>query len=806
MVTNQKKTKTKLIALFALILITVCSVFTITASADNEVNFAIDVMFVIDGSGSMSSTDPGRVAMAACNLFTDMCDNDQARAGYVVYSSAIDDFYPLTDLSYGRQALKNAISSIYYPQQGATDHSLGLTKAKDLLIEGGALSEGRSPMIIFLSDGKTEISVNTPWRENVHEQELKETLAFLKDNGIPVYTIALNGPNAQADEEKMKDIANQTEALCFSTDSASTLSDILSQIMAHRLRSEVEQVTSFTATGQAQTVTVNIPNENIYQANIIIFSASGVKDIHLTEPGGNEVVVPSNNVEWNRSNSYDLIKLKRPSKGDWKLTLTGTYNEQIVINLLNSYDVQFKLKADKLTVGNGEAVTFEVYCASLVQGETDSDIFEGAEGTLTITNDATGDTKSIDFSQNANGLLSASNTFTKAGKYTVTGRVIGKDSSFDRMTDEIEIVVNPYPLKLVGSNETSGLCFSPFLGIKIKSSLNIPLADYISMDPDAVVTVTPVPGGWENICGFTYDQSTNTAKASAIGGGNAKIDLQIADSFGQSVSYTVRVKVIPGWILFAGALLLIAIIVAVVLIVKRAMTPVMKGRLKISVALPSEIADRTPPEEDIDLSILNKKGKVSLNTVIASNLALSGMYMQALDGIAGFISKIYLETANAEGTSLWIYIPGGENGMSAQFNNAPIDKKTKKSISSGMPAVLNYASFNGAYTISFNFTSESGGGGFDPLGGFGGNGGNGGFGGGNSGFGGGNSGFGGGGFGGGSNDGGFGGGGFGGGSNDSGFGGGGFGGGSNDSGFGGGNNDGGFGGFGNDNGSSFNAF
>jgi hypothetical protein len=48
MVTNQKKFKTKLVALLMLILITVCSVFTITASADNEVNFAIDVVFVIE--------------------------------------------------------------------------------------------------------------------------------------------------------------------------------------------------------------------------------------------------------------------------------------------------------------------------------------------------------------------------------------------------------------------------------------------------------------------------------------------------------------------------------------------------------------------------------------------------------------------------------------------------------------------------------------------------------------------------------------------------------------------------------------
>ena len=253
----------------------------------------------------------------------------------------------------------------------------------------------------------------------------------------------------------------------------------------------------------------------------------------------------------------------------------------------------------------------------------------------------------------------------------------------------------------------------------------------------------------------------------------------------------------------------------------------------------------TPPEAEIDLSVLNKKGKVSMNAVIASNLNYSGSYMQALEGISGFIQKLSVEAANADCSALYLYIPAPESGVNIQFNNAPIDKKTKKSINAGMPAILNHASLNGSYGITFNFSDGAWGangdifgGGGGSFNGFGGGGGNNPFGGGGGSPFGGDSGFGGSPFGG--NDSSFGGSPFGGnggntnaggspfgGTNDGGFGGGNnaggspfggnggntnagsnpFGGGTNDGGFGGSNtNNGGFGGFGNDNGNSFNAF
>lgn len=50
----------------------------------------LDVMFVIDASGSMLQSDPKKVALDAFNLFADMCD-ETCRVGYVVYTHKIKD-------------------------------------------------------------------------------------------------------------------------------------------------------------------------------------------------------------------------------------------------------------------------------------------------------------------------------------------------------------------------------------------------------------------------------------------------------------------------------------------------------------------------------------------------------------------------------------------------------------------------------------------------------------------------------------------------------------------------------------------
>ncbi len=733
MFTRRKNIAVKLIALLML-LVMVSSAFAISTSAEEDINLAIDVMFVIDGSGSMFYNDPGYVAMSACNLFADMCDYGQARAGFVVYSTDIVKEYPLSPLTTAadRQNLKNSINSVKYPEVAGTDISLGLTKGMNMLVEGGALAEDRFPMIILLSDGKTEY-ISTQRQQEYHD-ELNGTLKYLSgdDDGdnipererIPVYTIGLGTDETKIDVDTMKNIAEATGAFYSPANTAEELPSLLGKIMADRLRSPVVEVEEIVATGEEQSVMIEMP-AGIYQANVTLLSANGVSNLRLHAPDGNEVKIPSDKVLLGKGAAYDLVKIIQPASGNWKLSFTGVKDDLISINLISAYDIQFMLMADKQTVTNGNAVTFNVYCNSLMDGESATDIFDGSEGTLTIKNVVTNDIEPLDFKWNGTE-LTASHTFSKAGKYEVSGRILGKDGSYDRQTDTIEIVVNPMPLKLLKSSSEES-CFSPILGIKIKSEVELPITGIVSSDPDATLTVSPVPGGWENVCGFDYDANTGEVTVSALKGGNAAMKIKITDSFGQSVEYSLKVKVTSGWLIVGAILLGLALIALVIFLVIRANTPLTNGYLKVSVTLPGDMTSQTPPEAMIDLAVLNKKGKFSLIEALNSNLSFGNAYAQVLSGISGFVNKLYFEVMNKDYTKLAVYIPNPGNGMKVQYDNAIINGKAKKELLKGYGVSLTLSSPNGySYTIRLEYSSGEnngffgGGGAGDFGGGFGG--------------------------------------------------------------------------------------
>ena len=440
-----------------------CNVFA--AKQDEGVNLALDVVFVVDCSTSMQTSDPARLAKEACKLFTDMCDYDQARVGFVLFTSKVISEQPLTELRDEtlRSFVHKKLDTIDYPKNSGSDHALGLTHAMNMLIQNGSLNNGRSPLIILLSDGCIEYVENS--RKNIYEQELKDTLSFLEEKDIPVYSIALNSAGF-ADKDLMSAIAQQTDALYFEANAAEELSDILSKIMAHQLRSNLDSIAELTGTGSAQDVVFTIPNDSIYQANIIILSSKGVSNLGLSTPGGYKVTPETNPDKVFRSDSrnYTLVKLFRPEKGDWTLTLTGADQDHITINLINSYDMQFMLRADRYEASNGETIKFDVYCDK-IEGEDDKTIFDGADGTLTYKHIESGDEQQIDLAWDG-AVMTGSIQFTRAGNYEIRGHIVGKDAAYDREIIPTTVKILPYPLnRIAATPEYNKTVISPFMAL-----------------------------------------------------------------------------------------------------------------------------------------------------------------------------------------------------------------------------------------------------------------------------------------------------------------------------------------------------
>lgn len=763
------------------------------ADYEDDKDLALDVVFVVDYSGSMRYSDPEAVANEACTLFTNMCDPSRARVGAVLFTTEIQYTLPLTELQQeeDKEYVLWWLDTMQYTVSGDTDISLGLTAAKNLLKESGSFNGDRNPMIIFLSDGKTDrISEQ---RQSVYDEELNQTLNELAENDVEIYTIGLTNSD-QIDEAVLQRMADETGGRYYPTQTADNLDAILSEILALQIRSNIIPIGEFDSDGSPVTVSIPIPNDSIYQANVIIMSSKGISDLHLVNPGGTEVVIPSDRVLRVDSRVYTLIKVISPQMGQWELTLTGANEDHITINLLNSYDMALSIQVSQSDVVHGDTVDIQVFMSDLDGAIEDGSLFDNASGTLVVTNEITGESETVELASNGS-YMATPYTFGKAGNYRLDAQV---DGDGFRKTASMRFAVSPMPLEaLTDGEEKTVMTLSPIFGIGVFNHKNIKLNKLFSWDQTTTLMAVPVSGGWEEQCQFEYDEESGTVRLTATRSGQSNITIKVNDDYGQGAQLDIRLIAIPGWLPLLVVLLLAALVVLVVYQQRQKRKPVIGGQLTISA---TRKGDGPLPEITVDLSALNSKGAVSLDSILGLSGTYGDPYKKLLSGIFDITRTVTFEAMDAKSGKLRVCVTPNKN-RSVVVDDAEIEQRTEKMLLSDDRLSLEV---DGDYELRFSFKNESGGfdgdGGWNTgAGGFGGGfggdsfGGAGGFGGGNDGFGGfGGDSFGGaGGFGGGDN---FGGGAFGGSLNDNGFGGGsadnGFGGG-----FGGGNDS--FGGFGN---------
>lgn len=167
----------------------------------------IDVVFVIDSSGSMTTNDPhGLRLMAAEEFVSKLGDND--RAAVVDF----DDYAKLRqEFTSDHNLLNLAINSV--DSSGGTSLGVGMKKALDQFTSSSYTRKDAYKYIIFLTDG--EGPYNTSFTTTA------------KNNNITVYTIGL-GSGVQ--ESVLKGIADGTGGKYYFASSADTLLDIYDEV------------------------------------------------------------------------------------------------------------------------------------------------------------------------------------------------------------------------------------------------------------------------------------------------------------------------------------------------------------------------------------------------------------------------------------------------------------------------------------------------------------------------------------------------------------------------------------------------
>lgn len=145
----------------------------------------LNIVFVVDHSGSMNQQDSQQMISQVLKIFVDIMHGENMRIGYVAYNDTIiaQKESVSVQLESQREALKQAMESADY--QGETDIGLGLREAYHLM----DACTGKK-MIVLISDGETDLALsNTGRTESDSEKDIEEIVELCKAEGTPIITV-----------------------------------------------------------------------------------------------------------------------------------------------------------------------------------------------------------------------------------------------------------------------------------------------------------------------------------------------------------------------------------------------------------------------------------------------------------------------------------------------------------------------------------------------------------------------------------------------------------------------------------------
>lgn len=376
----------------------------------------MDVIFVLDSSGSMKESDPEEIRTEAIKMFLDMAQVQGNKVGLVAYSDSIVREHNLDNITSAedKNRIKNMASNIPFGQK--TDTGYGLLEAAKLLDSGH--DKTHDPVIILLSDGKNDPQRNA--QESLND--LNNAISICKSKGYPVYTIGLNY-DGTVDKGQLSDISNSTKAKNYITNTAADLPGILTDIYADNSKLKVQDGGTITANGDFQDIKVNIPNSNVLEANISMLSDKPV-EVKLVDPSGKEIGIPSQNAIFTTSKKYSMLKIIKPVEGQWTVKVKGVSGSNIKVSYIFNYELQIEANYSPKSPRKGDKINVEAYFSSNGQKISDKELYKNMKAKLLVK--SLKDNSVTEIPLNASGeLFKGEYTLSGDGKYELKVRVDG---------------------------------------------------------------------------------------------------------------------------------------------------------------------------------------------------------------------------------------------------------------------------------------------------------------------------------------------------------------------------------------------
>ena len=324
------------------LVLTLCIVFLISyttlAAADTaKTSNKYNVVFVLDESGSMDSTDSQKLRYEAVDLFLGLMANDGNYVGTVSFDDGIINTHDISAVKSreDKKSISDEVKANCTKNKGDTDIGGALKTAVSMLQSNG--NPDNPSVIVLLTDGKTDLD-NNPGVESKEEtqslQNKAEAVDDAKNDGIRVFSVCLN-QDGTAGEDGVKEaaqVAKATGGEWKEVQDAAGLQDVFK--MFYGLIYGTDEITIVNgligADGLLKT-NFEVPNSGVEEANILVQGT--ISDIKVFDPSDNEY----KNMETTNTSAMTLAKVYAPEPGEWRIEVKGEPGTKISVKMLYNY-------------------------------------------------------------------------------------------------------------------------------------------------------------------------------------------------------------------------------------------------------------------------------------------------------------------------------------------------------------------------------------------------------------------------------------------------------------------------------------
>lgn len=562
--------KKRLIIFVAALMLTVSAVLMPAAGVEAEENKELDLVMVLDQSGSMQTNDPNGMMKEAANMLTAMMPAKTSRVGVISFNREQTEVVGLRKLSEAEdvEEIADEVDRIEY--EGGTDIGNAIADAVEMFDE----SDDRVHAILVLSDGRNDFGIDKN-AEQASDERLYDALVTAQNQNCQIYCLGFGEEMSNTDDipyQKLAGIATDADKISTETDPAKIHKFFLNMLAE--------------LTGGKITEGKIVVEPNVKEANIYLSSSKDFSDVSiaLEDPDGNTIGLEnSDSLRFYRSNYSAVIKLFDPEAGTYNVKVSSD-DVDIAVGYLPAYEYVLSSSivddaGNKISqIDNQATARIRTVIRQDGQDVTDKEVYDGTIATAVVTAQDTGESQNVDLTYQEDGFFQGAVTFDHVAVYKVDIAVAS--DSFD-LNDSLEIQANQRGITLTGQLDKKEIdkTFKKSADLLVSTEELMEVID----DPDQVgVKITQAVSGDEDKVSTAVTE--DGVLLTGLKWGTTKVDITYMDGLGNTVQSSFAVKVDDHFLVALFAALPTLMVLAVILIIYLVMrqSRMIKGEFEIN--------------------------------------------------------------------------------------------------------------------------------------------------------------------------------------------------------------------------------